>query len=86
MSEKHDGSSGYDTASCRNRGDRGEGWEEWIDYVLFPFILIDGYKEHIGGVRLESFDACLVAGERWMNLDRETQMLMRTRPDYTKFV
>lgn len=75
MSEKHDSSSGYDTA-IRTDGDS----------MLYPFILIDGYKEHIGGVKFESFDACLAAGERWMALDRETQMLMRTRPDDTKFV
>lgn len=88
MSEQHDCSSGYDTASCWNRGDRGDGWEEWIDYVLFPFVLIDEQKQEIGtaGVIFKTADDCVAAGDRWMSLDRETQLAMLTKPDYTKFV
>jgi len=75
--EKHDGSSGYDT-SLRTDGDS----------VLYPFILINGYKENIGtvGVKFKTYEECLAAGDRWMQLDRETQLAMMTKPDYTKFV
>ncbi len=88
MSESHDGSSGYDTASCWNRGDRGDGLDEWIDYVLFPFVLIDEQKQEIGtaGVIFKTADDCVAAGDRWMSLDRETQLEMLTKHDYTKFV
>lgn len=84
MSESHDGSSGYDTALmgfdvCPNVKSR---------YSLYPFVLINGYKEHIGtrGVSFETYEECLAAGDRWMSLDRETQLEMLTKPDYTKFV
>ena len=29
---------------------------------------------------------CIAAGDRWMSLDRETQLAMMTKPDYQKFV
>ena len=77
MTEKHNGKSGYDTS---RRTDGG--------FMLYPFILINGYKEHIGthGVQFKKPEDCIASGDRWMSLDRETQMKMRTVPDYTKFV
>lgn len=77
MSEYHDGSSGYDVGLKTNGV-----------YMLYPFILINGYKEHIGtyGIKFKTYEDCIAAGDRWMSLDRETQLAMMTKPDYQKFV
>lgn len=78
MTEKHNGKSGYDTSQ------RTDG-----DFVLYPFIMINGYyKEYIGthGVRFNTMDDCIASGNRWMSLHRDTQLAMRTNPDYYKFV
>ena len=75
--EKHNGSSGFDSCLSTKK-----------ESILYPFILIGGYKHHIGtaGIKFDTDAECIAAGYRWMALDRETQMAMRTKPDYNKFV
>ena len=75
--ETYDGSSGYDTEL------RTDGVS-----MLYPFVLMNGDKEYIGtcGIKFKTSDECIAAGEKWMSLNRETQILMWSKPDYTKFV